>query len=92
MPSPYYTERFKAIITPKGTHFNFPLYPTLHLPYSNSRKKRRELGAPLRRNTWFWIDDTDLDSKEVFSLMMLPFTMVDTGPKENQPVVTIPAH
>jgi hypothetical protein len=44
------------------------------------------------RNTWFWIDDTDLDSKEVFSLMMMLFTMVDTGPKENQPVVTIPAH
>jgi hypothetical protein len=43
------------------------------------------------RNTWFWIDDTDLDSKEVFSLMMMLFTMVDTGPKENQPVVTIPA-
>jgi len=44
------------------------------------------------RNAWFWIDDTDLDSKEVFSLMMLLFTMVDTGPKENQPVVTIPVH
>ena len=44
------------------------------------------------RGSWFWIDDNDLDSKEVFSLMMMLFTMVDTGPKENQPVVTIPAH
>jgi hypothetical protein len=44
------------------------------------------------RDTWFWIDDNDLDSKEVFSLVMMLFTMVDTGPKENQPVVTIPAH
>jgi len=44
------------------------------------------------RDTWFWIDDNDIDSKEVFSLIMMFFTMIDTGPKENQPVVTIPAH
>jgi len=44
------------------------------------------------RSTWFWIDDDDLESKQVFSLIMMLFTMVDTGPKENQPVITIPAH
>ncbi len=42
------------------------------------------------RNTWFWIDDSDLASKQVFSLIMMLFTMVDTGPQENQPVLTIP--
>ena len=44
------------------------------------------------RNSWFWIDDGDLESKHVFSFIMNLFSMVDTGPKENQPVVTIPAH
>ena len=44
------------------------------------------------RNSWFWIDDGDLESKQVFSLIMMLFTMVDTGPRENQPVLTIPAH
>jgi hypothetical protein len=44
------------------------------------------------RNSWFWIDDGDLESKQIFSLIMMLFTMVDTGPKENQPVLTIPAH
>ena len=44
------------------------------------------------RNNWFWIDEGDLESKQVFSIIMMLFTMVDTGPKENQPVVTIPAH
>ena len=44
------------------------------------------------RNSWFWIDDGDLESKQVFSLIMMLFTMVDTGPKENQPVLTIPTH
>jgi hypothetical protein len=42
-------------------------------------------------DSWFWIDDNDLESKRVFSLMMLFFTMVDTEDKEGKPVVTIPA-
>lgn len=44
------------------------------------------------RNNWFWIDDNDLESKQMFSLIMMLFTMVDTGPIQNQPVLTIPAH
>ena len=43
-------------------------------------------------NNWFWINKGDLESKQMFSLIMMLFTMVDTGPKENQPVLTIPAH
>jgi hypothetical protein len=44
-------------------------------------------------DTWFWIDNGDFPSKEVFSTMMLLFTMADTNPKENPlPIVTIPAH
>jgi hypothetical protein len=43
-------------------------------------------------NNWFWIDKGDLDSKQMFSLIMMLFTMVDTGPTQNQPVLTIPAH
>lgn len=26
------------------------------------------------RDSWFWIDDNDLDSKQVFSLIMMLFT------------------
>ncbi len=43
-------------------------------------------------NNWFWIDKSDLESKQMFSLIMMLFTMVDTGPTQNQPVLTIPAH
>lgn len=42
------------------------------------------------RNSFFWIDDDDLESKHVFSLIMNLFTMIDTGPAENQPILTIP--
>jgi hypothetical protein len=44
------------------------------------------------RDYWFWIDDGDLESKQVFSLMMTLFTMADSSPRENLPVITIPAH
>ena len=43
-------------------------------------------------NNWFWIDKGDLESKQMFQLIMMLFTMVDTGPTQNQPVLTIPAH
>jgi hypothetical protein len=43
------------------------------------------------RDTWFWIDDSDLVSKRVFAQLMQLFTMTDTGPKQNLPVVTIPS-
>ena len=43
------------------------------------------------RNTWFWIDDGDLDSKHVFAQLMQLFTMADTGAREQSlPVITIP--
>ena len=43
------------------------------------------------RDTWFWIDDGDLVSKRAFAQLMQLFTMTDTGPKPNLPVVTIPS-
>ncbi len=43
------------------------------------------------RDRWFWVDDRDLKSKRVFALMMLIFTLADTGGKEQLPLITIPA-
>jgi len=42
------------------------------------------------RQYWFWIDDRDLPSKQIFSFMMFIFTLVETGGKEGSPVVTVP--
>jgi len=48
--------------------------------------------AALRsRDTWFYIDDTDFQSKRVFSFVMLLFTLADSSPERAAPVITIPA-
>ena len=43
------------------------------------------------RGAWFWIDDSDLRSKQVFMQLMLLFTMADTSPQGTGPVITIPS-
>jgi hypothetical protein len=40
---------------------------------------------------WFSIDDRDLISKRTFTFLMLLFTLASQGPRENLPLVTIPA-
>jgi hypothetical protein len=42
------------------------------------------------RNHWFWISDTDLKSKHMFSLIMLLFTLGDNSEPSSPPVLTIP--
>jgi hypothetical protein len=42
------------------------------------------------RDTWFYISDTDMTSKRVFSLIMLLFTLADTSSSRAEPVLTIP--
>jgi hypothetical protein len=41
---------------------------------------------------WFWIADTDIQSKYTFGIIMLMFSIADTGVKGSAPVVTIPAN
>ena len=42
------------------------------------------------RDHWFWIDDRDIESKRVFSFLMILFSLAETGPAEPAPLVTIP--
>src|SRR6516162_5776028 len=41
---------------------------------------------------WFWIADTDIQSKYTFGVIMLLFSIADTGVRGSAPVVTIPAN
>ena len=41
---------------------------------------------------WYWIANTDIESKTTFGVVMLLFSIADTGTKGATPVVTIPAN
>ncbi len=43
------------------------------------------------KDYWFWIDDRDFQSKQIFSYLMLLFSITETGGREGLPLVTIPA-
>jgi hypothetical protein len=43
------------------------------------------------RDHWFWIDDRDLATKRTFALLMLLFSLADTGEKKGLPLITIQA-
>lgn len=42
-------------------------------------------------NHWFWIDKRDYRSKRTFAILMLLFSLTETGGREGLPLVTIPA-
>jgi hypothetical protein len=43
------------------------------------------------RNVWYWIGDDDLESKRIFSFLMMFFSLAETGAAAQPPVITIPA-
>jgi hypothetical protein len=58
--------------------------------YSGRQVPPDAFAAVHYRNTGFWIDDRDLTTKRAFGLIMLLFTMADTGGGGSQPLLTIP--
>jgi hypothetical protein len=66
-----------------------PVPPLIRTHSSPGRPDDAFVSVPYR-NHWFWIDDRDLRSKGLFSVLMFIFTLVETGGKEGAPVVTIP--
>jgi hypothetical protein len=43
------------------------------------------------RNHWFWVDDRDYVSKQVFSYLLILMSLTDTDPGKGAPIITIPA-
>jgi hypothetical protein len=44
------------------------------------------------RGNWFYIDDRDLDSKRIFSFLMMLFSLTETGAQTGVPIVTVPTY
>jgi len=69
------------------------------LPYGVSRpfhvlsgqERPEESFAEIKyKGDWYWIEDSDLTSKRVFTLMLFLTTLTNYGGDENAPVLTIP--
>jgi hypothetical protein len=43
------------------------------------------------RHHWFWIDDRDLKTKRAFGLIMMLFSLAESGEEQPLPLITIPA-
>jgi hypothetical protein len=66
-----------------------PIAPLVRIHSSPERPNEAFVAVPFRSH-WFWIDDKDILSKNVFSFLMFIFTLTETGGKEGVPIVTIP--
>jgi ubiquinone/menaquinone biosynthesis C-methylase UbiE len=57
-----------------------------------SKRDGQDASVAVQYNSrWFWIADTDIQSKSTFGVLILLFSIADTGVKGPAPVVTIPA-
>jgi hypothetical protein len=65
--------------------------PLIRIHSGASRPEDALVAVPYRDN-WFWIDDTDIDSKRMFSFLMLLFSLTETGEKTGAPIVTVPTN
>jgi hypothetical protein len=43
------------------------------------------------KDCWYWIEDTDLPSKRLFTFLMILFSLAETGQTFSGPVVTVPS-
>jgi hypothetical protein len=68
--------------------------PVQGLPYirihSGPAKPQDAFVAVPYRNHWFWIDDRDWASKELFSFLLSMFTLVNVGDRQAAPVISLP--
>jgi hypothetical protein len=65
--------------------------PLIRIHSGASRPEDALVAVPYK-DTWFWIDDTDIASKRMFSFMMMLFSLTETGDKSGAPIVTVPTN
>jgi len=59
--------------------------------HSSTAKPADAYAAVQYRGQWFWIDDSDWQTKRALTAVMFFFTLADTGNPERLPLITIPA-
>jgi len=57
---------------------------------SGKERPESSFAAVQYRGYWFWIEDSDWQTKRALSAVMFFFTLADTGPADKLPLITIP--
>jgi hypothetical protein len=70
---------------------NAPLETQQDRIHSAKSKPADAFAAVYYRDHWFWVDDSDWQTKRALTAVMFFFTLADTGTSEKLPLVTIPA-
>ena len=65
--------------------------PSLQIASGDTRPNDAFVSVPYH-GRWFWIGDTDIQSKYTFSFVMLLFSISDKGAQGTAPIVTVPAN
>jgi hypothetical protein len=64
--------------------------PLLHVHSGDSPPDDVFIAVPYE-DAWFWIENSDWESKRAIVAIMFLFTLSDTGEPEKLPMITIPA-
>jgi hypothetical protein len=67
------------------------MFPRLLAVHSGAAAPGDAYVAVRYRDDWFWIDDTDRNTKQIFNFLMVLFSLTETGAEQATPIVTIPA-
>jgi len=54
------------------------------------KRDSRLNGSPLR-NCWYWINDTDIESKRIVTILMILFSLAETSQSAAGPALTVPS-
>ena len=77
------SQAFEGYVVSPGTQRPFFVHSGLDKP-------ELSFASTLYNGYWYWIDPTDLRSKQVFTLMLYLTTLTDSGGEDSNPVLTIP--
>jgi len=79
-------------VAPTFVDENVSGIPPLIRIHSDASRPDDAFVAIQYRDNWFYIDDTDLDSKRMFSFLMMLFSLTETGAQTGAPIVTVPTN